>query len=299
MSAITITILIIFGLCWGSFLNVILVRTVSQESIIYPPSKCPKCSHKLYWWHNIPIISFLILKGKCYFCNKTISIRYPIIEITGMLIVLLSFIKYISIFDALSVVLIVSMFLTTCLTDIEIKKISSVQVLLIVLSGLVFNRYDMFNSLTGALIGGGIIASLIVIGNTCLKKDILGKGDILLFMGLGSVVGFDKLLLFFIYTLIAQFIIILPRYITGLIRSEQSETLKYLIIFTITCLFLYVSRNIYNMALNIVIVGFLAILLYSAWKLVSNIFHNIKSAETTSYSPFAPAVAISCLIFLC
>ena len=84
----------IIGLCIGSFLNVVILRGLSEESIVYPPSKCPKCQSPLKWWHNIPILSFILLKGKGGFCHEKISIQYPIIEfITGYLF-LSAFLKF-------------------------------------------------------------------------------------------------------------------------------------------------------------------------------------------------------------
>ena len=78
----------ILGLIMGSFYNVIIFRTLSGESIINPPSKCPACETPLLWWQKIPVISYLILKGKCYFCKKDIDIMYPSVELlSGMLFV--------------------------------------------------------------------------------------------------------------------------------------------------------------------------------------------------------------------
>lgn len=292
-------IICLMGLCWGSFLNVLMVRTLSGESIILPPSKCPKCNHLLYWWHNIPIVSFLILQGKCYFCNKSISIRYPIVETAGLGIVIFSFLTYVSVFDALSVVLILSMFLVLSYTDIKEQKVSTVQALLIILGGIVFNRYDIFNSVLGSVVGAIIPLATVFAGVKLFNKSPFGNGDIYLFAGLGAVVGLDRLLLFLIYALLIQFVLILPNYILNLIRSNQIETLKYLIIFIITCLFLYVSRNISFMGANLVIVCFFMIMLYFAVKLIKGMFLSLKNEETSLKCPLAPALAIASFLFLC
>ena len=74
----------IIGLCFGSFFNVVILRSLSNESIVFPGSKCPNCEHKLFWWHNIPVLSYIILRGKCYFCKEKISIQYPVIELATM-----------------------------------------------------------------------------------------------------------------------------------------------------------------------------------------------------------------------
>ena len=68
------------GTVIGSFLNVVALRGLTGESIVLPPSKCPKCGERIKPWHNIPILSYIFLKGKCAYCNEKISIQYPIVE---------------------------------------------------------------------------------------------------------------------------------------------------------------------------------------------------------------------------
>lgn len=76
------------GLVWGSFLGVVVYRTVNGGSPLSGRSKCDKCKKKLAWWQNIPLLSFILLKGKCFYCKKPIDWTYPLIElITGVLFV--------------------------------------------------------------------------------------------------------------------------------------------------------------------------------------------------------------------
>jgi len=85
---IVLSFVFLTGLCVGSFLNVVISRAFSNESIAFPGSKCPSCQTPLKWHHNIPILSYLFLKGKCAFCEEKISVQYPIVElITGLLFV--------------------------------------------------------------------------------------------------------------------------------------------------------------------------------------------------------------------
>ncbi len=76
----TYLVSLLFGLVIGSFLNVVVVRLPHGESLIKPGSHCPKCKKSIRWWDNIPILSYLLLQGKCRNCSAKISIRYPIIE---------------------------------------------------------------------------------------------------------------------------------------------------------------------------------------------------------------------------
>lgn len=75
-----------FGLVVGSFLNVVIARLPERKSLVRPPSACPKCGHRIRWFENIPVLSFLALRGRCSACRAPISVRYPIVELlTGLL----------------------------------------------------------------------------------------------------------------------------------------------------------------------------------------------------------------------
>lgn len=101
LSLVILGFIFVIGLVVGSFLNVVILRTVSGESIVFPGSKCPKCQTPLKWYHNIPVLSYLFLRGKCGFCASPISIQYPIIELlTGCVFVGL-FLRFCVPFDPL------------------------------------------------------------------------------------------------------------------------------------------------------------------------------------------------------
>jgi leader peptidase (prepilin peptidase)/N-methyltransferase len=84
----------IFGIALGSFLNVVILRLPKDESVVFGPSHCPTCKNELKPWHNIPLFSWLFLRGKCAFCNTKISAQYPIVELLSGLIVLALSIKF-------------------------------------------------------------------------------------------------------------------------------------------------------------------------------------------------------------
>ncbi len=80
--------LFVMGMVWGSFLNVVILRSVKKKSFVSGRSICPKCKKQLAWYHNIPLISYFALGGKCAFCKKKISILYPVVEfLTGVFFV--------------------------------------------------------------------------------------------------------------------------------------------------------------------------------------------------------------------
>lgn len=84
----------IFGLCMGSFGNVLIYRIPRKKSVIWQRSFCPKCKRNIPFYHNIPILSYLWLKGKCRFCGSSISIQYPLVELSASFLFLLSFLLW-------------------------------------------------------------------------------------------------------------------------------------------------------------------------------------------------------------
>ena len=74
-------LILVTGACIGSFLNVVALRAISKESIVFPSSKCPKCNEPIKWYDNIPVFSYLFtFKGKCRNCGCKVSLQYPIVE---------------------------------------------------------------------------------------------------------------------------------------------------------------------------------------------------------------------------
>ena len=106
----------IFGLCLGSFANVLIARLPKGQNIAFPASHCPKCKNTLKFYHNIPLISYFALGGKCAFCKSKISLEYPLIEALGAVLGFFAF--YLSIKNTLepvtNAVLISAAFLTLC-----------------------------------------------------------------------------------------------------------------------------------------------------------------------------------------
>ncbi|GBE21369.1 type 4 prepilin-like proteins leader peptide-processing enzyme [bacterium BMS3Bbin01] len=80
MSGFVIVAGVLLGLVVGSFLNVVAYRTPLEQSVVSPPSACPHCGHRIRPWDNVPVVSWLLLRGRCRDCGEKISIRYPIVE---------------------------------------------------------------------------------------------------------------------------------------------------------------------------------------------------------------------------
>ena len=116
-------LIIVLGLAFGSFLNVCIFRLPNQESISRPRSRCPKCHHQLKFWENIPVLSYLFLRGKCSNCRANISLRYPLIEIITSLVFLLLYYYYGFTIKTLLLCVLISIVIIITFIDIDVQLI--------------------------------------------------------------------------------------------------------------------------------------------------------------------------------
>ena len=191
-----IVLISLFGLSWGSFLNVLIFRLPRDMNFSKPPSSCPECETKIKFYDNIPILSFILLKGVCRHCQTKIPLSYLLVEILTPASFLLLYSKY-----ALSFFFFASCLFTSAL--IALAVIDYYHQILpdeITLSGLVlalvysFFRTDL--SLTQALIGSlsGACFLLFIYGGYYFfrKKEGLGMGDVTLMLFVGAFLGWQK-----------------------------------------------------------------------------------------------------------
>lgn len=186
----------VFGSAIGSFLNVLIYRLPKQISIIAPHSFCPKCRKAIFWYENIPIISFLMLRGKCSNCHSRISLRYPIVEaITGLFFIYAlsrygfgyNFFFIVYFFCGLTVITFI---------DFSFQVIPDLISMPGIFLGIIFQAINgnFLAGLFGMLFGGGMILFIRVIGGKVYKKEVMGLGDVYLTAMIGAFVGFPFIL---------------------------------------------------------------------------------------------------------
>ena len=212
MGIIEFTIFVI-GCCVGSFLNVVIFRLPFQRSIIYPRSTCLKCNSKINWFDNIPILSWLILKGKCRFCKNKISFQYPFIELLTGLIFIINFYSMPTLFNKVpeGFVLIMgcalsSIFILLSVFDYKYFWLPNLLTISGIFLGLInalivdffidFNNFTYFKySLLGSVCGYFIFKLLSFFGEIIFKKSVLGGGDSKLVAMVGAWLGVKGMLI--------------------------------------------------------------------------------------------------------
>ena len=203
---------ILFGICLGSFLNVCIYRIPRNESIVYPSSHCRECFTSLEWYYNVPIFSWIWLKGNCYYCKSKINISYLFLEILTPILFVFNLYSYPIFSDYLLVNLLginilTFYFLLISYIDFETYKIPNILILIGSITGLTFtiiskslspidNAFLGFsNHLFSGLLGFFLLELIVFLIALVIQKNAFGMGDSKYLFLLGSWLGMKGMLL--------------------------------------------------------------------------------------------------------
>jgi prepilin signal peptidase PulO-like enzyme (type II secretory pathway) len=180
--------IIVIGLLFGSFFNVVAIRLLKKESFVYPPSHCPQCKHSLSPLDLVPVFSYLFLKGKCRYCHYKISYLYPL----GEMITAISFFvvfKHVGLtLELIPAIIFSSVLVLAVLTDIREKlildKIILPSLIILVIIRLFIGEHSFWYYSIG-----GVVGFLLLLLIAILSKGGMGGGDIKLYAVIGIVLG--------------------------------------------------------------------------------------------------------------
>lgn len=202
-------ILFLIGLCVGSFLNVCIYRIPFEKSIVYPSSGCPNCKEKLQPKDMIPVLGYLMLKGKCRYCEEPISVQYPIIEILTGIIWLIVYLTYGFTIETAALLYLYSVLIAVAFIDLKHMIIPNGLVITGLVGGIVvflyhtlFQPFSLYESnlwytpIIGMLSASGILFIVALIGLLIYGNDgAMGMGDVKLFLPIGLFLGWKLALL--------------------------------------------------------------------------------------------------------
>ena len=183
-----------FGAIVGSFLNVVIYRLPRDISIWHrPPSSCPKCGTPIRWYDNLPVVSWLVLRGRCRSCRSPISIRYPLVELASGALTLLAFMRWGLSITGVEIVIFTWVSLVLGLIDLDFQILPNRLTYSSILFGLGCSWLGGYtwwlDSLVGALVGALLPTLVIVIYRLWRGIDGMGWGDVKYLAAIGSVVG--------------------------------------------------------------------------------------------------------------
>jgi len=185
------------GLCIGSFLNVVIYRVPIGQSIVTPPSRCRKCGYQLQWYDNIPVLSWLFLRGRCRKCGVGVSMQYPIVElITGALFVLVIWMTPPGPLLATRLIL-VCILIALFGIDLEHQILPNVITLPGIAIGVLLSLIappGWKDALVGVLLGGGVLYAIAGAYYLWRREEGMGMGDVKMLAMIGAFLGWKAVM---------------------------------------------------------------------------------------------------------
>lgn len=209
----------------GSFLNVVIYRLPQKISVIMPSSFCPKCKNKIRFWANIPLLGYVVSRGKCHHCQQAISLQYPIVEfITGVLTAIAFFHFGLTIHFFIYSIFIYFLIVIAAI-DIKTHLIYNKVLIALLGTGLVTQLIQPFTSWEQAVYGmvAGFVAMFFIaaLGKVMFKKESLGMGDVKLAAVAGFFTGWlDVLIALYLGFVLAFIVMMIKNRVTEKPASE-------------------------------------------------------------------------------
>jgi len=212
----------------GSFLNVVIYRLPRGESILSPRSHCPQCGKSIRWYDNIPILSFIILGGRCRDCKKNISVQYPTIELLTAGSITFNYLRFGLTFDFLIYASFLCLLITISAIDLHHKlipdRLSLGGVSIGIAGSLVIKNMNILDSIKGILVGFISLYIIAIFGRVIFKKEAMGGGDVKLLAMIGAFTGWEgAIVALFTASIIGSITGILLR----LLRREKVEFIPF------------------------------------------------------------------------
>ncbi|MCK4350614.1 MAG: prepilin peptidase, partial [Candidatus Krumholzibacteria bacterium] len=172
--------IVLIGLVAGSFLNVVIYRLPREKSVVRPRSACPSCCSPIRWYENIPVLSYILLRGRCHSCGERISPRYPVVELFGGALAALAFYRYGASVHSLIAYMFLMALLAITLIDWKHRIIPDEISISFILIGIVWSFFRSgpgpWESALGALAGGGFLYAVGFVYKLLRRTEGMGGG---------------------------------------------------------------------------------------------------------------------------
>lgn len=202
VDVVLLPLLAVYGLVIGSFLNVVGLRVLKRESVVFPPSHCVSCNHRLKAIDLVPVFSYLFLRGRCRYCGTRISPVYPLGEAATAIGWVVAGLVLGPTTELIAALLLVSILVVISITDIREMLIPNAITFPAAAAALVLRIFihpePIWTYAVGAIAGSGALLLISWAGAVLFKKESMGGGDVKLYVFIGLILGF-KLTLFSIF----------------------------------------------------------------------------------------------------
>ena len=232
-SAVAGIALFVLGAVFGSFLNVCIHRMPRGESPIFPASCCPRCGAPIRWWQNVPILSWLVLRGRCASCRGAISPRYPFVETLNALLWLSLWLKFGPSAETLVFLPFLSGLVVLFFTDLDEQLLPDRVTYPLAAAGLALAAWNgrldlapgplgdgtvtgrLLSAAAGAALGAGVFVVLMVAWKALFVREAMGWGDPKLMLGIGAFTGLPGVVLTILLASLAGTLVNLPLLLAG------------------------------------------------------------------------------------
>jgi leader peptidase (prepilin peptidase)/N-methyltransferase len=226
VTGVILLLVTIAGLMIGSFLNVCISRLPAGESVVFPGSRCPSCRTPIRWHDNLPVLSYALLGGRCRACRAPISARYPIVEaVTGAAFFLQALVGGDNLPFLADRLLLTGLLVALFGTDLETQRLPNVLTLPGIAAGVLFSIWlppGVQASVTGALLGAGMLLAIRWIWGRVAGTEGLGLGDVKMLAMIGAFLGWQQVWLVLVLASVSGAVIGVALTVTR-VRSLQSR----------------------------------------------------------------------------
>lgn len=315
---------LVIGLCVGSFLNVVVLRGFSGESIVLPPSHCTKCNHKLAWYDNIPLFSYLILKGKCRYCSEKISMQYPLVELATGIVFAGLYYKYSFATINLNILFLIiaaSLGIVMTVTDIKEKVIFDTHAYILMAVGLIYNFFNIagvnntkiafwvfghkiaiyqtfIHSILGLIGGFGVLVALAWITKLITKRDCFGEGDAYILGGLGAFFGVANAIVILFLSIFIWGGLSIPVFMYKWFKNKDYKLFYGMLLFAVTIV-LFLTGEFLNLFDSIIFQWFALILIASiGFYCCRQLLTSIKQGNNLTVIPYGPALIFGAFVVM-
>ena len=232
----------IIGACFGSFLNVLILKLPLKQSLLYKRSSCPSCNHTIYWYHNIPLLSYLFLRAKCSYCGVKISFQYFFLELLSAIITLLLFLKLGLCQEFIFMCLFSYVLIVLSFIDLKYKAAPDYLLLIALFLSFFTTNSNLLDAFKNAFLFSGALVLLnfvitfyiqnikakILKDESLKTQEALGEGDIPIIAMMGVILGLSSGI-FAIF--LAAFFAIIPSIYSNIVKKDiQTPFIPYLVL---------------------------------------------------------------------
>lgn len=299
------------GLSIGSFLNVVALRLLADKDFVKGRSECPKCQNMIAWYDNIPVLSYILLGGKCRKCGEKISLQYPVIELfTGAIFIATATTFGLTLKTLFLLILICNLIVIT-ITDIKEKYIYDINSIPLIPIGLIYNFFDIGNNsigtikvlgitfndvfisaIIGAVIGAAFFEIFSRLGLLLAGEYAFGAGDSILGAGLGAWFGWKLMLIILVLSFLSQLVVGIPVILYNMVKSKDYKSLWAMAALFFALGLTFVGRHFTYSGEPVIALLFILASFVIAGISVFIILKNTKERQSYTFLPFGPSLVL-------